>query len=148
MHRRESEGNMTEQQKESAVTVIDSQIGLRAIGCRQGVNRRGFFHTAVAATAVAVAARRLAADERPRLSANGPPSTKIEHEFRPGDKVPVTGIYDVVHDKLDGDDHALPHQVTAIAGTKFPACRVCRTEVRFRLHHAAFHVDADVHFRG
>ena len=28
--------------------------------------------------------------------------------FKPGEKVPTSGIYDVIHDKLDGDDHAHP----------------------------------------
>jgi len=32
-------------------------------------------------------------------------ATKVE-EFKPGDKVRASGIYDVIHDKLDGDDHA------------------------------------------
>jgi hypothetical protein len=35
-------------------------------------------------------------------------------EFKPGDQVPTSGIYDVIHDKLDGDDHAHPHRVVAI----------------------------------
>ena len=33
--------------------------------------------------------------------------TKEIDEFKPGEKVPVSGIYDVIHDKLDGHDHAL-----------------------------------------
>jgi hypothetical protein len=28
--------------------------------------------------------------------------------FKPGDTVPTTGIYDVIHDKLDGENHADP----------------------------------------
>jgi hypothetical protein len=47
--------------------------------------------------------------------------TRKIDEFKPGDKVPTSGIYDVIHDKLDGDDHAHAHQVTAISGTVFPA---------------------------
>jgi uncharacterized protein len=62
-------------------------------------------------------------------------------EFKPGDTVPTSGIYDVIHDKLDGDDHANPHQVTAIAGMVFPPCRGCNGWVRFRLHQAAEHVE-------
>lgn len=66
--------------------------------------------------------------------------------FKPGEKVPTSGIYDVIHDKLDGDDHAHPHQVTVISGTVFPPCRGCKGSVRFRLHHAAEHLDAHDHF--
>jgi len=73
-------------------------------------------------------------------------ATKTD-EFKPGDKVPISGIYDVIHDKLDGDDHAHPHQVTAIAGAVFPSCRGCQAWVRFRLHQAAEHVDAHHHFK-
>jgi hypothetical protein len=67
-------------------------------------------------------------------------------EFKPGDEVPTSGIYDVIHDKLDGDDHAHPHQVTVISGTVFPACRGCKGSVRFRLHQAAEDLDAHDHF--
>ena len=83
-----------------------------------------------------------------RLEAqDGPNLTTKSREFSPGEKVPASGIYDVTHDKLDGDDHALPHLVIAIAGKVFPPCRLCRGEVRFVLHQAAVEMDADVHFR-
>jgi hypothetical protein len=72
--------------------------------------------------------------------------TKNFEEFKPGERVPTSGIYDVVHDKLDGDHHALPHQVTAIAGKMFPPCRGCHGSVRFRLHLAAEHVEDHHHF--
>ena len=72
--------------------------------------------------------------------------TRNLKEFKPGEKVPASGIYDVVHDKLDGDDHALPHQVTAIAGKVFPPCRGCHEFVRYRLHQAAEHVETHNHF--
>ena len=109
------------------------------------MSRRCFCNCALASSAAALAARQLAADERPRQSASPP---KIKDEFKPGDRVPLSGIYDVTHDKLDGDDHALPHQIAAIAGKIFPRCRWCGSEVRFRLHQAALHVGSDVHFRG
>jgi hypothetical protein len=69
-------------------------------------------------------------------------------EFKPGDTVPTSGIYEVIHDKLDGEDHAHPHQVLAIAGTVFPACRGCHGWVRFRLRQAAEPVEAHPHFQG
>ena len=66
--------------------------------------------------------------------------------FKSGEKVPTSGIYDVIHDKLDGNDHAHPYQVTVISGTVFPPCRGCKGSVRFRLHQAAEHLDAHDHF--
>lgn len=71
---------------------------------------------------------------------------KHVEEFSPGQMVPISGIYDVLHDSLDGDDHALPHQVTAIAGKVFPPCRGCHGSVRFRLHQAAEHLEEHHHF--
>src|SRR5271165_5020958 len=105
-----------------------------------GLNRRNFIKTACVA-ATAVATTQLAAKEQTqratpaRASAESVPGNTVESKdtFKPGDKVPASGIYDVIHDRLDGDDHALPHQITAIAGTLFPPCRVCRDWVGFRL---------------
>jgi hypothetical protein len=111
------------------------------------MNRRGFLNAALAAGATSVAARQLVADERPERAAAGASSPKIKDEFKPGDRVPVSGIYDVTHDKLDGDDHALSHQVMATAGKRFPLCRVCGAEVRFRLRHAAERVESNGHFK-
>ena len=68
-------------------------------------------------------------------------------EFEPGDRVPASGIYDVIHDKLDGDDHAQPHRVVAISGMVFPQCLVCHGWARFRLHEAAELVEAHHHFK-
>lgn len=67
--------------------------------------------------------------------------------LKPGDRVPASGIYEVIHDKLDGDDHAHAHQVTAVRGAVFPPCRGCRDSVRFRLNLAAEHVEAHDHFK-
>lgn len=114
-----------------------------------GLNRRNFIKTACVA-ATAVATTQLAAQEQTqratpaRASAESVPGNTLQckDSFKPGDKVPASGIYDVIHDRLDGDDHALPHQITAIADTLFPPCRVCREWVDFRLHRAAEHVEA------
>lgn len=67
--------------------------------------------------------------------------------FNPGDKVPVSGIYDVIHDTVDGHPHTDSHQITAISGKVFPPCRGCQTSVQYRLFLAAEHVDAHAHFR-
>lgn len=57
-------------------------------------------------------------------------------DFRPGEKVPTSGVYSVIHDKVDGHDHTEVHQLALTAGTEFPSCKVCRGWARFRLHHA------------
>jgi hypothetical protein len=61
--------------------------------------------------------------------------------YKPGDTVPQTGIYDVTHDNLDGQEHTPPHPVTALQGKLFPPCRACQEHVRFRLHQAADLID-------
>ena len=113
-----------------------------------GINRRVFFNAPIVAAATAFASRQLAAADTPQPSQTANLPAQLKDQFAPGDVVPVSGIYDVTHDKLDGDDHALPHPVTAIAGMIFPPCRWCGKEVRFVLHQAAVHLDADRHFRG
>jgi hypothetical protein len=50
-------------------------------------------------------------------------------DHRVGSIVPYSGIYDVIHH----DGHAQKHQVTCIAGRRFPPCRTCREGVSFRL---------------
>jgi hypothetical protein len=62
---------------------------------------------------------------------------------QPGDKVPKSGIYAVLHD----DDHDDTHEVTCIAGKRFPPCHGCGDEVRFTLVRAARHVSRHRHFR-
>ena len=66
-------------------------------------------------------------------------------EFAPGEKIPVSGIYDVVHDRLDGDDHAEQHQVTFVAGELFPQCKACGQWVRFRPYRTAHRPGATPH---
>ena len=73
--------------------------------------------------------------------------SKAVDEFMPGETAPVSGIYDVIHDNLDGDSHAFSNQVTAIAGKIFPPCRGCHEWVRFRLHQAAEHLESHDHFK-
>ncbi len=63
--------------------------------------------------------------------------------FKPGDKVPNSGIYDVVHDTVHHDRH----QVTCVYGEPFPPCRHCGNSVRFRLAIAAIHIKAHEHFK-
>lgn len=62
-------------------------------------------------------------------------------EHKPGEKVPLSGIYRVVHD----GKHAEAHEVTAIRGEHFPPCRGCGPGVRFTLSKAAKHLSEHEH---
>jgi hypothetical protein len=109
----------------------------------QRTRRREFLKlagcAAIGATSLMEGVGRMRAQEKPDMP-------NKNEEFGPGERVPTSGIYDVIHDKLDGDDHVQQHQVTAIASTVFPRCKGCREWVRFRLYRAAVHIDADPHF--
>jgi hypothetical protein len=59
----------------------------------------------------------------------------VGDEFEPGDVVPKSGIYRVIHDQ-----HTQPHEVTCIYGNLFPRCRGCG-DPRFRLVAAAQHIE-------
>jgi hypothetical protein len=105
--------------------------------------RREFLKTAGAAavgvTCLAGGAGRLHGQQKPDAATKG-------QDFKPGERVNASGIYDVLHDRIDGDDHAERHQVTAVAGTIFPHCRGCHEWVRFRLYLAAENIEPDPHF--
>jgi hypothetical protein len=68
---------------------------------------------------------------------------EIGDEFKPGEKVPHSGVYGVTHDK----GHTQQHEVTAIEGRHFPPCRGCMKGVRFALVHPAQHIEHHEHFR-
>jgi hypothetical protein len=61
--------------------------------------------------------------------------------FRPGDKVPTTGIYTAKHYQ-----HRLPHEVFAVQGDEFPPCRRCGQHIIFSLVQPATHIGADRDF--
>lgn len=63
--------------------------------------------------------------------------------FKPGDKVPNSGIYRVVHDSR----HAQEHEVTCIIGKVFPACNDCGSHPRFTLVRAAHHIENHDNFK-
>lgn len=48
--------------------------------------------------------------------------------FRTGERIPESGIYQVVHSK-----HRLPHEVTLLRHEEFPRCAKCQDAVKFRL---------------
>jgi hypothetical protein len=62
--------------------------------------------------------------------------------FKAGDKVRKSGIYSAVHE----GKHANAHEVTCIAGKRFPSCRECGEEVRFVLVRHAKDVNRHEHF--
>ncbi len=64
--------------------------------------------------------------------------------FKPGEKVPNSGVYRVSHDR----GHHESHDVTAISGRRFPPCRGCEHGVRFLLVYAAHHISDHEHFKG
>jgi len=55
---------------------------------------------------------------------------------KPGEEVPKSGIYKVVH----GAGHAEEHEVTCLKGEQFPPCIGCGHHVRFVLVRSAHHV--------
>jgi hypothetical protein len=58
--------------------------------------------------------------------------------YKPGDKVPASGIYDVLHDS----EHTERHQVTVIYGKIFPPCNHCGNKVRYKLAYKAKHIES------
>lgn len=67
----------------------------------------------------------------------------IGDEFRPGEKVPHSGIYQVKHDR----QHASTTEVTCVFGKVFPACKSCGQNARFKLVRKAQHVEASLYFK-
>lgn len=63
--------------------------------------------------------------------------------FKPGDSVPNSGIYRVIHDPA----HAEEHEVTCVYGKRFPPCRGC-DHPRFQLKQPARHIETHEHFKG
>lgn len=71
-----------------------------------------------------------------------PRQAMAEKEFRPGDSIPDSGVYVVVH-----KDHRNDHEAVLVAGNKFPACAHCGPGVRFRLLRNAGSIEKDPDFR-
>ena len=65
-----------------------------------------------------------------------------EQVYKPGEKPPLAGIYQVIHYR-----HRLYHEVTILDGQEFPVCRSCGERVRFRLVRNAAPVEEDRDFR-
>lgn len=63
--------------------------------------------------------------------------------FAPGEIVPISGIYTVVH-----QEHRPSHEVIAIRGEEFPRCRLCKAEVRFEVVRVLPHMTHDFDLTG
>ena len=59
----------------------------------------------------------------------------MSREFKPGEEVPESGIYMVLHDGA----HTPPHEVTCVEGKVFPPCHCCKP--RFVLVRVTQHVN-------
>jgi hypothetical protein len=66
----------------------------------------------------------------------------MEDVFQPGDKVPRSGVYRVMHAR----NHAPRHEVTVVYGRDFPLCNACGRQARFVLLRPARVVDSNPHF--
>ncbi len=62
---------------------------------------------------------------------------------KPGDKVPASGVYRVIHD----GKHSQDHEVTAVIGERFPPCMTCGSHPTFYLVRAAHHIGKHKHFK-
>lgn len=67
-----------------------------------------------------------------------------EHQYhRPGELVPSSGLYEVIH-----DGHRPPHKVIALRSDKFPPCRTCGEELRFLALQAVSYINHDMDLAG
>jgi hypothetical protein len=65
----------------------------------------------------------------------------IGQNFKPGDNVEVSGLYEVVHDPK----HTQRHEILCVYGNIFPPCGGCAYP-RFKLIRMAELVEMDEHF--
>jgi hypothetical protein len=63
--------------------------------------------------------------------------------IRAGEKIKKSGIYSVLHEGR----HAATHEVTCVAGRKFPPCDECGDAVQFVLVRHARHIARQEHFK-
>lgn len=71
------------------------------------------------------------------------PAEREQQAYKPGQMVPISGIYTAVH-----ADHRSQHEVVAIRGEEFPVCRICRHEVRFYVAEIVPHMTHDFDLTG
>jgi hypothetical protein len=64
-----------------------------------------------------------------------------DNGYRPGDCVPQSGVYRVVHNQ-----HRDDHEATLLDGGQFPRCTHCGDAVKFFLQKAAARIQRDSDF--
>jgi hypothetical protein len=69
-------------------------------------------------------------------------TSQAEQVFKPGDEVPVSGVYTVRHNL-----HRETHSATIFKGERFPACTRCGAAVRFVLFRRAATIADDSDFQ-
>ena len=67
----------------------------------------------------------------------------IQQQRKPGDVVPESGIYHVLHSRCTPN----VKQATFIVGQQLPPCRICGSRVRFQLKLAIPHISEDRDFK-
>ena len=68
-------------------------------------------------------------------------TSKAEQVFQPGEVVPESGVYTVLH-----ADHRQRHWATIFKGDRFPQCAHCGKAVRFALARPAVLISEDLDF--
>jgi len=68
--------------------------------------------------------------------------SRAEQHFQPGEVVPESGVYTVLH-----DGHRERHSATIFKGGRFPRCARCGTAVRFVLARSAALISEDTDFK-
>ena len=85
---------------------------------------------------------------QPKLAGDGrnqKPPRRERHQEKfsvPGEPIPETGIYEVMHDH----GHRSPHEAVLHRGDLFPECETCQAKVRFRLVRTAPYIFDDEDF--
>jgi len=70
------------------------------------------------------------------------PRAKHGKVFLPGEPIPETGIYEVIHDR----GHRASHEVVMHSRDLFPPCDQCDARVRFKLVRTAPYIFEDEDF--
>ncbi|HEY6971296.1 MAG TPA: hypothetical protein VJA94_18950 [Candidatus Angelobacter sp.] len=68
-------------------------------------------------------------------------ASKAEQVFQPGEVVPESGVYTVMH-----AEHRQRHWATIFKGDRFPQCARCGKGVRFMLARPAILISEDLDF--
>jgi hypothetical protein len=69
-------------------------------------------------------------------------ASKAEKFYQPGEEVPESGVYTVVH-----DHHRARHSATIFKGERFPRCARCGKGVSFVLMRRSALISDDIDFK-